>query len=100
MDERLLKWFYDAMQAARAIQQFTEMKTFEDFTSNEQLQAAIERKFEILGEALITDHAAIIGFRNILAHGYDQIDETIVWGIVCEKVPVLIRELERIPDIE
>lgn len=38
MDERLLKWFYDAMQVARAIQQFTEMKTFEDFTSSEQLR--------------------------------------------------------------
>ena len=56
------------------------------FGTNELIQAAVERKFEVIGEALnriyrededlaqIRDYSRIIGFRNILAHGYDVVD--------------------------
>ena len=59
---------------------FAEGKSFEQFCADELLSAAIERKFEIIGEALtrvrnrfpedldgIGDWTAIIGFRNVLA---------------------------------
>lgn len=59
------------------------------------LRAAVERKFEIIGEALsklskadpaiashIAEHAGIIAFRNILIHGYAEMDDRLVWDIV------------------
>ena len=113
MDERVLKWFYDALAAARAIEEFSRGKTFEEYVGDDLLASAIERKFEILGEALnrvrnsnpeslsvVGRWSAIIGFRNLLAHSYDHIEDSVVWGIVCNQIPEFIAELERIPGID
>jgi uncharacterized protein with HEPN domain len=73
---------------------FTAGKQFTDYKENSMLRAAVERKFEIIGEALsklskadsaiasqIGEHARIIAFRNILIHGYAEIDDRLVWDI-------------------
>jgi len=44
----------------------------------------------------ITDHENIIGFRNVLVHGYDIIDDITVWSAVRDSVPILRREVEKI----
>ncbi len=58
------------------------------------LRAAVERQFEIIGEALAQlarlDAAA---FRNILINGYAELDHRIVWDIVQSKLPTLRREV-------
>jgi uncharacterized protein with HEPN domain len=97
MDEGPLKHLYDAREAARAIRLFAAGKTYEDYCADEMLSSAIERKFEIIGEALarvrrhnpddlraIGEWPAIIGFRNVLAHAYDRIENAVVWGIVTQ----------------
>lgn len=73
------------------------------------LRSAVERQFEIIGEALnrlkkvdpgtlarISDYQRIIGFRNVLAHGYDVISDEIVWDVVENKLPRLGQEIEEI----
>ncbi len=58
------------------------------------LRAAVEREFEIIGEALaqlskldaalvarISDYRRIIAFRNILIHGYADVDDQLVWDL-------------------
>jgi uncharacterized protein with HEPN domain len=52
MNEESLKHFYDAWTSASAIRQFSQGKNFEDYCSDDMLASAIERKFEIIGEAL------------------------------------------------
>jgi uncharacterized protein with HEPN domain len=45
-----------------------------------------------LDEALasrISEYHRIIAFRNILIHGYDQVDHQIVWDILESKLPAL-----------
>jgi len=77
-----------------------------DYAADELLRSAVERKFEIMGEALnrirqddpdvlagIRDHRAIISFRNILIHGYDTIDDRIVWGVIQEGLPGLVEDV-------
>jgi uncharacterized protein with HEPN domain len=37
-----------------------------------------------------------VGLRNRLIHGYDNVDFDILWEIVCQDLPSLIAELEKI----
>ena len=68
---------------------------------------AVERKFEIIGEAFnrldksdptiaaqIPQHRQIISFRNVLIHGYDILDEAIVWQIIQADLPILKQTVE------
>ena len=70
---------------------------------------AVERNFEIIGEALnrikykdsemlenISEHHRIIGFRNILIHGYDIVDEAIVWKAGTIHLPILVKEIKEL----
>lgn len=40
------------------------------------------------------EHRKIIGFRNILIHGYAEVDDTVVWSIIVEKLPLLLEDAE------
>ena len=101
------KYLYDILQAARNLQQFIQGKTFPDYEADALIRAAVERQFEIIGEALrriskedsaaavqIHEHERIIAFRNILIHGYAEVDHRIVWDILQSKLPTLLREVE------
>ncbi len=69
------------------------------------VRAAVERQCEIIGEALaklakadeavaarISERRRIIAFRNILIHGYADVDHRLVWDVVTTKVPILAAE--------
>lgn len=82
-----------------------------DYLRDDKTRAAVERVLEVCGEALkklhhlapelaaqIPHFRAIIGFRNILAHGYAEVDACRVYAIVNDDVPPLltkVRELLR-----
>jgi len=101
------KYVFDILQAAKRVTEFTRNRQFSDYESDDLLRAAVERQFEIIGEALrrlakedatttamISEHARIIAFRNILVHGYADIDDRIIWDILQSKLPILLREVE------
>ncbi len=99
-------FLWNAREAAALIAEFTAGKTFADFDSDRLLRAAVERQFEIIGEALnnlakldpamaakITDLRDVIAFRNILIHGYATIDNQRVWRVIEQDLPRLQIEL-------
>jgi uncharacterized protein with HEPN domain len=101
------KYLYDISESALLIIQFTESKTIDDYKNDVLLRSAVERQFQIIGEALqqlikrfpnladkISWHRNIIDFRHILVHGYDQIESEIVWGIIDSRLPVLLVEVD------
>lgn len=107
--DRIRKHLFDVVEAGNAILLFTDGMTEQDFLADELVQSAVERKFEIIGEALnriareddeilalIPDYARIIGFRNILAHGYDAIDQRLVWDAVQNHLARLLREVSEL----
>jgi uncharacterized protein with HEPN domain len=109
MEDECLKHLYDIREAAVTILRFVRGKTFHDYEQDELLRSGVERKFEIIGEALnrigrdhpsildrIREHRTIVSFRNILVHGYDSIDNRIVWGIIEEDLGKLLEDVERL----
>jgi len=96
------KLLEDIRRAADSLLQFTAGKSLQDYSDDALLRSAVERQFEIIGEALtrlarvdpdtasrITDYRRIIAFRNILIHGYDAIDNAVVWDVVQGNLKVL-----------
>ena len=86
-------------RAADLIEAFATARSFDDFLADAMLRSAVERQFAIIGAALtrirrddaavlerIADHRAIVASRNILIHGYDTIDDRIVWDAVTVKL--------------
>jgi uncharacterized protein with HEPN domain len=52
MENDILKHLYDMREAALAISRFVHGTTFDDYEQDELLRSGVERKFEIIGEAL------------------------------------------------
>ena len=76
----------DVDRAASEITRFTEGMDREAYVGDARTQAAVERKFEIIGEALnrlrqthpevaahIPSLREIVAFRNLLIHGYANV---------------------------
>jgi uncharacterized protein with HEPN domain len=98
MQAKTPKLLEDIRDSAAFIREATQGKTLEDYRRERLLRQAIERNFEIIGEAAnrlaqhdpetagrITKHRQIVDFRNVLTHGYDLIDHRIVWSTIERK---------------
>jgi len=114
MQPKTPKLLADVRAAAAFILQGTEGRTLADYQSDPMLRFAVERNFEIIGEAArrLTQHdsqtaarvgdcSQIIAFRNVLTHGYDLVDDVQVWAIIQQDLPrlhgqvcALLREAE------
>ncbi|HEX8323207.1 MAG TPA: HepT-like ribonuclease domain-containing protein [Tepidisphaeraceae bacterium] len=109
MPPEIEKLLFDMRSAALGIRAYIGAKTFAEYLDDPMLRHAVERQFEIIGEAMtrlrridpqamlrITDASHIIAFRNRLIHGYDVIDHNAIWTIIRDKLPQLITELKTI----
>jgi len=103
------KYLLDALNACEAITDFTRQASLDDYSANLLLRSAVERQFEIMGEAFsqldniepeyrhqYPDMGKIIGMRNRIIHGYDSVDDAIVWDAVQNHIPKLYRWLRSI----
>jgi uncharacterized protein with HEPN domain len=107
-EERDAALLWDMLDAARAVRDFTLGVTFEVYVADRRVQFAVERGLEILGEAAhhISDKfraahpeipwGGIVGQRNVLAHEYGEIKPERIWRVAMERLPDLIRMLERL----
>lgn len=41
----------------------------------------------------LPEYRNIIGFRNVIAHGYDIIDQVVLWDFARNKVPELLEKV-------
>ncbi len=89
------KYLFDIDRAAGLIEQFTDGETFVNYEFDDMMRSAVERQFEVIGEAIselariepeiaasISEHRRIIAFRNILIHGYADVDSRLVWDVI------------------
>jgi len=107
MNNRTKKLLFDVLESGRSIHDWCQNRTFAEYEANRQLRRAVEREFEIIGEALnhlsrddpataaqIDGLPRIVGFRNRIIHGYDTIDDATVWGVVDGHLAPLLAEVE------
>lgn len=93
----------DLLRACELIERAVSELTLEQFLEQWEKQSAVERQFIIVGETLIRiqrfepnvldsipDARGIIGFRNILVHGYDVADPEAVYELAGQSVRELI----------
>ncbi len=106
MPRRTLKLLEDVLDAATFIVEITSNETVDSYSRNRMLRQAIERNFEIIGEAIgrlrdhdpdvlqsLSDSSRIVGFRNVLIHGYDIVEHIVVWETARDQLPILIAEV-------
>jgi uncharacterized protein with HEPN domain len=99
---------YDALSAAEKIERFVRDVDWDGFQANEEKASAVYGQLVILGEActrLSPEVRAqqdripwrqIIGMRNRIIHGYQEVNWEIVWQVATEHVPILIAQLSEI----
>lgn len=100
------KYLFDIERAASRLQGFVSGKSREQYLSDALLQAGVERQFEIIGEATaqlaridlstaehIPEFRRLIAFRNILIHGYADVDLELVWDLTQTRLPELLRAI-------
>lgn len=110
MDSRAKKLLFDVLSSINNIDNYIgEKKIFQEYENNPMLQDAVERNLEIIGEAVskllvlipdipLTNSRRIVDARNKIIHGYDEIENTQVWGIIINHLPVLKQEVTRLLD--
>lgn len=101
----------DIERACGLVLRFSAGHSLATYEADEMLRSAVERQFQIVGEALIllrrhapqlaaevSDVERIIGFRHVIVHGYDTLDDETVWGIVVTRVAQLTDQVRELLD--
>lgn len=104
-DDALL---FDILDSAKTILSYTRGADWNKFSSDVYMQDAVIRRLEIIGEAAGRVSTAtqkqhgqlpwreMKSTRNRIIHGYDSVKLDIVWDIVENDLPGLVKELENI----
>ncbi len=101
MQREIRKYLFDIKESIDSINDFLgEKRDFNEYQLNKLLRRGIERELEIIGEATnrilkmdsnidIADSRRIVDLRNMVIHGYDLIDDVVIWGVISKDIPRL-----------
>jgi len=107
-DERDAAYLWDMLEAAKNVRDFTSSVNFYHYQNDKKLKLAVERSLEIIGEAAARvsngfrdahpeiSWKGIKGQRNVLIHEYGEIKHERIWIVATERIPELIKELEKL----
>ena len=108
LNEHDAAYLLDMVHAARAIQDFIAGVDLNQFLRNNLLQAAVERKVEIIWEAARLSSEdfkqahpevpwkGIVAMRHVLAHEYGEIKQDRMWAVATVHIRRLLPQLERL----
>jgi uncharacterized protein with HEPN domain len=109
----VVKLLEDVRDAGALIQSYLASNSEAEYLADIMLRDAVHRRFEVIGEALrrlraedpnlaarIAGLQQVVDFRNVLAHGYDEVDDRRVWRIAHSRLPALVQEVTTLLDEE
>jgi uncharacterized protein with HEPN domain len=106
MQREAKKYLFDIKESIDSIGEYLDNKyDFNIYLENKLLRRGIERELGIIGEAVsklikidnkinISSSGRIIDLRNWVIHGYDKVDDVIIWGVIIRDIPILKNEIE------
>lgn len=109
MDDYIAVYLYDIKRAIEDVESFfvDYPMRYDVFEKDYLRRSAVERKAEIMGEAInrilkiqrdfpLPNAKAIIDTRNRIIHGYDSVKPDFLWSLVLRHIPQLKLDIERI----
>lgn len=109
MNEYILTYLQDVLDSINEMESYFTNYTmqYETFEKDFLRRSAVERKVEIMGEAInrilkidstfiLPNAKEIINTRNRVIHGYDSVTPEFLWGLVIKHIPILKKDVERI----
>ncbi|HEX8378898.1 MAG TPA: HepT-like ribonuclease domain-containing protein [Pedobacter sp.] len=112
MKREVKKYLYDIETSIESINDYLgEDHNFQKYQENKLLRRGVEREIEIIGEAMskllsldpsidIKSSRKIVDTRNWVIHGYDKVDDIIIWGIITIHLPILRDEIKLLLETE
>lgn len=97
---------FDILDSIEKIEKYVKNVSEDDFFENIQIQDAIVRRIEIIGEAVKSlpisfrnKHTdipwkKIAGTRDVLIHDYSGVDVDLVWKIIKKDIPKLKKQIK------
>lgn len=111
MTDKTPKLLVDALGAIRSAQDFVADCSLDSYSADKMRRSAVERQLEILGEAcsrlaklepalieLVAGLKLAIDLRNRIIHGYDSVNDELVYLTVTEDLDALKSDLVRLLD--
>ena len=108
MKDEIKRFLFDIKEAVDSIFVYLgDKRDFIVYNENKMMRRAVEREFEIIGEAMscilrivssfpIKNARRIIDLRNLVINGYDKVDNAIIWGIIIRDLPELKTEISEL----
>lgn len=109
MQPKELAYLEDIRKAIQELRSYTSGLSLAEYLEDGRTRRAVERCLEIAGEALIRIRRSnesflndlpaaskLIGLRNIIAHEYGDVDDSIVWRVVEEHLPSFADDLKKL----
>ena len=108
MSDELKTYLEDITHCISMIEKFMENTTsFDQYQVNAMLKSAVQWQLSVIGEALnntlkmdanisITNARKIVDMRNKLIHGYDEVEDNVVWNVIVKYIPILKDEVGKL----
>jgi len=108
MQREVLRYLVDIQESIYSIYDYLgDKQDFSNYQSSKLLRRAVERELEIIGEAVnrilkidktinISNSRRIVNLRNYVIHGYDKVDNVIIWGIISRDLSKLKEQIDNL----
>lgn len=108
MDNRVKQYLFDIEQSIEDVKSYVSaVDSLEDYENDKMIRRAVERELEIIGEAIgrilkidpdikIPNARKIISLRNKIIHGYDEVDNVIIFTVATKHLDILKKDIEKL----